>query len=109
MHIREQSTYSNNVVYNVLEIKNKLEPVFAANGVKSAVLFGSHALGSATTNSDIDILVDSGLRGLDFVGLIENIRETLQKNVDIIDVHYIDNGSLVEREIIATGVRIYGQ
>ena len=93
---------------DVLEIKNKLEPVFVANGVKSAVLFGSYAQGSATTNSDVDILVDSGLRGLDFVGLIENVRQALQKNVDMIDVHYIDSDSLVEREIMATGVRIYG-
>jgi len=93
---------------DVLEIKNKLEPVFVANGVKSAVLFGSYAQGSATANSDVDILVDSGLRGLDFVGLIENVRQALQKNVDMIDVHYIDSDSLVEREIMATGVRIYG-
>jgi len=108
MLTHEQNTCNDNMVNNVLEIKNKLEPVFVANGVKSAVLFGSYAQGSATAYSDIDILVDSGLRGLDFVGLIENVREALQKNVDIIDVHYIDNGSLVEREILATGVHIYG-
>ena len=94
---------------NVLEIKNKLEPVFFASGVRSAVLFGSYAKGSATASSDVDILVDSGLRGLDFVGLIENARQALQKNVDMIDVHYIDNDSLIEREIMATGVRIYEQ
>ena len=104
MLIQERNT----VTDNVLEIKSKLEPIFIANGVKSAVLFGSYAQGSATSNSDIDILVDSGLRGLDFVGLIESVRETLQKNVDMIDVHYIDNDSLVEREIMDTGVRIYG-
>jgi len=104
MLTRERNTVSEKVI----EIKNKLEPIFIANGVKSAVLFGSYAQGYATANSDVDILVDSGLRGLDFVGLIENVREALQRNVDVIDVHYIDNGSLVEREIMATGVRIYG-
>ncbi|MCL2699867.1 MAG: nucleotidyltransferase domain-containing protein, partial [Defluviitaleaceae bacterium] len=62
-------------VYDMSEIKRKLEPVFHANGVKSAILFGSYAQGNATEDSDVDILVDSGLRGLDFVGLIEYVRE----------------------------------
>jgi len=96
-------------IYNILEIKNKLEPIFFDNGVKTATLFGSYAKGAATADSDVDILVDSGLRGLDFVGLVENVRETLQKNVDVIDIHYVDKGSLVEREAINTGVLIYEQ
>jgi len=104
MLTRERNTATS----SVQEITNKLEPIFTANGVKSAVLFGSYAQNAATPNSDVDILVDSGLRGLDFVGLIESVREALQRNVDIIDIHYIDNGSLVEREILNTGVRIYG-
>ena len=104
-----QKQNTNKIIYHVNEIKQKLEPLFLASGVRSATLFGSYAQGSATADSDIDILVDSGLRGLDFVGLIENVREILQKNVDVIDVHYVDKGSLVEREVIATGVRIYEQ
>ncbi|MCL2360898.1 MAG: nucleotidyltransferase domain-containing protein [Defluviitaleaceae bacterium] len=96
-----------NKEFSVHEIKIMLEPIFAADGVKRAVLFGSYAKGSAVADSDIDILVDSGLRGLDFVGLIENMRETLQRNVDVLDVHYIDNGSRIEREIMATGGSIW--
>jgi len=108
MFVQKSHSDSKNI-YNLFEIKHKLEPVFIANGVKSAILFGSYATGSATLDSDIDICVDSGLRGLDFVGLIENVREALQKNVDVIDVHYVNKGSLVEDEIMATGVNIYGQ
>ena len=99
---------SNKIIYDLSDIKRRLEPVFDANNVKSAILFGSYAEGHATPDSDIDILVDSGLRGLDFVGLVEYVREALQKNVDLIDAHYIDIDSQIKYAIDATGVRIYG-
>ena len=95
-------------IYDIAEIKRRLEPVFRANGVKSAVLFGSYAKGEAALNSDIDIMVDSGLRGLDFVGLIEYVREALETNVDLIDIHYVDRDSSIEKEVKSTGVSIYG-
>jgi predicted nucleotidyltransferase len=95
-------------LYDIAEIMRRLEPVFQANGVKSAVLFGSYAKGEAAASSDIDILVDSGLRGLDFVGLIESVREALGKNVDIIDIHYVDRDSPIEKEVYSTGISIYG-
>ena len=95
-------------VYDVTEIKRRLEPVFRANGVKSAVLFGSYATGNAAVSSDIDIMVDSGLRGLDFVGLIEYVREALDKNVDLIDIHYVDRDSPIEKVVNTTGIPIYG-
>ena len=98
----------NEVIYDIQEIKRRLNPVFTENGVKSAVLFGSYATGSATKKSDVDIMVDSGLRGLDFVGLIEYVREALQKKVDLIDVYYITPDSPVDKNILATGVRIFG-
>ncbi|MCL1911487.1 MAG: nucleotidyltransferase domain-containing protein [Leptospirales bacterium] len=95
-------------IYEIAEIKRRLEPVFRENGVKSAILFGSYAKGEATENSDIDILVDSGLRGLDFVGLIEYIHNALQKNVDVIDKHYVNEDSPIDREVHLTGIYIYG-
>jgi len=95
-------------IYNVEEIKSRLTPVFDANGVKSAVLFGSYAKGLATAKSDVDLMVDSGLKGLDFVGLAEYIREALEKDVDVIDVGYVKKGSRIEDEARETGIRIYG-
>ncbi|MDR2934968.1 MAG: nucleotidyltransferase domain-containing protein [Candidatus Adiutrix sp.] len=95
-------------IYDIVEIKRRLAPVFQVNGVKSAVLFGSYATGEATAHSDVDILVDSGLRGLDFVGLIEHAQEALQKDVDLIEAHYLKRNSRIEQEINKTGVYIYG-
>jgi len=96
-------------VYDIEEIKSRLTPVFDANGVRSAVLFGLYAKGLATEKSDVDLLVDSGLKGLDLVGLAEYIRQALDdREVDVIDVGYMKKGSQIEDEVRKTGVRIYG-
>ena len=96
-------------VYSVREIENILHPVFAGYGVRRAVLFGFYAKGQATTRSDVDILVDSGLRGLAFFGLLEGVASTLDVPVDLIDVSQIESGSQIELEIQRTGVSIYEQ
>lgn len=96
-------------VYSVREIENILHPVFAGYGVRRAVLFGSYAKGQATIRSDVDILVDSGLRGLAFFGLLEGVASTLDVPVDLIDVSQIESGSQIELEIQRTGVSIYEQ
>lgn len=95
-------------VYTVSEIQAMLHPVFAGYGVRRAVLFGSYAKGAATSRSDVDILVDSGLRGLSFFGLLEGVTSTLNVPVDLIDVSQIEKGSPIEAEIQQTGVEIYG-
>ncbi|MCR5613129.1 nucleotidyltransferase domain-containing protein [Treponema sp.] len=93
----------------VESIKNKLNPVFSNYNINSAILFGSYAKGTSTEKSDIDLMVDSKLRGLSFFALIEDIREALdQKEVDVFDVTHIDSGSKVQEEITSTGVKIYG-
>ena len=95
-------------------IKITLEPVFKENNVKYAVLFGSFAKGTAHDGSDFDIYVDSGLEGLDFLWLVEESRCALaetrfgDRQVEMFDRTHITEGSKVEREIINTGIRIYG-
>jgi hypothetical protein len=89
------------------DIKNALLPVFKEYGVSRAVLFGSYAKGCATDKSDIDILVDSGLRGLAFTGFLEDIFVRLNKPVDVIDVAHIDRESKIGKDIQQTGVVIW--
>lgn len=76
-------------------------------GIQKAVLFGSYGKGTATEKSDIDLLVDSGLRGLRFVGLLDDVQRAVGKDVDLFDVTHIQSGSLIDREIQATGVTVY--
>ena len=71
-------------------------------------MFGSYAKGVANDNSDVDLFVDSDLRGLKFVGLMESVRRALHdKEVDIINAAHIDNGSKLLNEINQTGKVIY--
>ena len=90
-------------------IQEAITPVLKQHGVKKAVLFGSHAKGCARENSDVDLLVDSGLKGWDFTGLLEDLFVSLNKPVDVIDVAHIDKGAKIEKEIKDTGVVVYVQ
>lgn len=66
------------------KISEIIKPVFQKYGVKSADLFGSYARGEQTPDSDIDIIVDRGpVRGLEFIGLQEELSAVLQKKVDL--------------------------
>ncbi len=96
-------------VYTPQQIKTILQPVFADYNVKKAVLFGSYAKGLADKKSDVDILVDSGLKGLSFVELLEEVSQSLNKDVDLFDITHIIPHSLIESEINKDGVLIYGE
>ena len=95
------------VMYTKDQLIGLLVPVFRRNHVHRATLFGSHAKGSATSKSDVDLMVDSGLHGLAFFGLLEDVNASLQCDVDLIDTADIIPGSKIDREIRQTGVVIY--
>ena len=95
-------------VYTLAELQSALDPVFRQYGVKKAVLFGSYAKGEAAEGSDVDLYVDSGLRGLAFFGLQERVASVLEVPVDLIDASQVDRGSRIENEIARSGVLIYG-
>lgn len=91
----------------VSDIQAVLAPVFDRYGISRAVLFGSVAKGSATDKSDLDLLVDSRLRGLKFVGFMDAVRQAVDMPVDVLDVTHIEKDSRIDREIASTGVTIY--
>ncbi|MBQ9080721.1 MAG: nucleotidyltransferase domain-containing protein [Clostridia bacterium] len=94
-------------IYTIDDIRKTLYPVFSAYNIKKAVLFGSYVKGRATEHSDIDLLLDSGLRGLQFVGLIEAVRGALDKDVDVFDETHIIPNSKIFSEINKDGIVIY--
>ena len=53
------------------------------------------------------MLVDSGHKGLSFVGLIEDIRAAVDKDIDIFDITHVEKGSKIDLEIQRTGVLMY--
>ena len=94
-------------IYTVPQLQAILSPVFSRYGIRRAVLFGSYGKGTATEKSDVDLLVDSGLRGLKFVGFLDEVQRTVGKEVDLFDVSHIQAGSQIEREIKDTGITVY--
>ena len=98
-----------NTPYTVSQLESLLRPIFMRNGVRRATLFGSYAKGSASPSSDVDLMVESGLRGLAFFGLLEDVYQRLGCDVDLIDSTQIVPDSRVAREIRSTGVVIYEQ
>ncbi len=69
----------------LLEIKRAIRLNMAANKIKNAYLFGSHARGESGPDSDIDIAVD--VQGdadlLDLIGFKQAIESMLKIEVDV--------------------------
>lgn len=96
------------MTYTVQQIQTVLNPIFEEYRVRKAILFGSYAKGHAQERSDIDLLVDSGLKGMAFFGLLEDVVNALGKDVDLLDTTQVIPNSEVDREITESGVLIYG-
>ena len=90
------------------QIKAVCSEIFGKYDVEYAYLFGSYAKAKATESSDVDLLVSVPVDGLKYYELLENLREGLKKNVDLLDVGQLDGNPPLVREILRDGVRIYG-
>ena len=99
--MKEHATYR--------RIGETLLPVFDANPVYSATLFGSYSKGIATERSDIDIVIDSRglLLNMEFYGVLDEMTERLGKQVDLFELSEICKPSPLYTEIMQKGVRIY--
>ncbi len=71
---------------NIQEIKDKAIPVLKLAGAKRAAIFGSYARGEASSDSDIDMLVDlpHNISLFDVVGLQLDLEDLLGKKVDLV-------------------------
>jgi hypothetical protein len=96
-------------IISVDTIREKTVPILRNYPVNKAILFGSYAKGNAIIGSDIDLYIDTNgkLRGLDFVGLLEILVDTLGMDIDLIDRSHIEPDSLIMQEIENGGMVIY--
>ena len=76
--------------------------------IEFCYLFGSYAKGLANEKSDVDLYIASSLTGLHFVGLVEKLRQTLHKKVDLIRSSELNNNIELMNEIMKDGIKIYG-
>ena len=89
-------------------IKKIVRKIFDKYEVNFCYLFGSYAKGNATPKSDVDLIVDTSVTGLDFFGLVEELRNELHKKVDLLKINQLENNQDLIREIMKYGVKIYG-
>lgn len=91
------------------DIVSKCSQVFDEYPVHFCYLFGSYAKGVATEQSDVDLLVSTDVTGIKFYGLTERLRETLKKNVDLINAEQLNGNTELLNEVLKEGIRIYVQ
>ena len=94
----------------IAQIQEKVNALFEAeykDQIDFCYLFGSYAKGLANEKSDVDLYVSSSLTGLRFVGLIEKLRQTLHKKVDLIRSSELNNNIELVNEIMKGGIKIY--
>lgn len=84
----------------ITQIKKLTEPIFKKYGVERAYIFGSYARGDYDENSDIDIIiVAKNIKSLLIIGIIlENLKQALQKDVDLIEEECFENEQMEDFE-----------
>jgi predicted nucleotidyltransferase len=97
-----------NGILSIEKIKIIVEEVLSYHDVEYCYLFGSYAKSKATETSDVDLLISTKITGLNFYGLIEELREALHKKVEVITVSSLEENHELINEILKDGIKIYG-
>lgn len=97
-----------NGILTIEKIKEVCVNILSKYPVEYCYLFGSYAKGKATGESDVDLLVCTSVTGIEFFGLVEELREKLKKKVDVLDQKQIENNFELTNEILKDGIKIYG-
>ena len=75
--------------YTIEEIQRRITPVARKYSLAAVYLFGSYARGEATSESDIDLLVDltgSTAHGIGLGALFSDLEEALGTRIDLVTV-----------------------
>ncbi|MBO4862949.1 MAG: nucleotidyltransferase domain-containing protein [Eubacterium sp.] len=87
-------------------IKKTCNEVLREYNISFCYLFGSYAKGNPNESSDVDLLVSDEVSGLKFYGMVEVLREKLNKRVDVLDLKQVVNNKKLIKEILKYGVRV---
>ena len=101
----------NKGILTIEKIKEEVTKLFDSqhkDEVEYCYLFGSYAKGYAKESSDVDLCVATSLKGLDFVGLSEEIRNVLHKKIDLIRFDNLKGNLELINEIMKDGIKLYG-
>lgn len=95
-------------IFTLENIMAMVKPLAEKYQVKEIYLFGSYARGEADENSDLDFLVFGGdnFKLTNIFALGEDLREVLQKKVDIFEIHEVNQDSEFYRTIMREKVLV---
>ena len=88
-------------------IKKRINEVVKDLDIDKVYLFGSYVNGDASPLSDIDLYMESDIFGLEFFGVIEKLRMSLHKKINLLSNRTVLDDSKIYNEIMKTGVAIY--
>lgn len=96
-------------ILSIDQIKAGVNKVLSKYDVEYCYLFGSYAKNKATELSDIDLFISvPSIKGLRFIGIIEELRNELCKKIDLIDFKELEGNNKIIDEILKDGIKIYG-
>ncbi|WP_409969463.1 nucleotidyltransferase domain-containing protein [Bengtsoniella intestinalis] len=89
-------------IYTIEELAQLVAPIAKAYGMKAVYLFGSYARGTATAESDIDLIVDTDgttLTNLFALGqLYCDLESALGKKIDLLTVRSLEQPTKLPSE-----------
>lgn len=97
-----------NGVISIEDIKEGVAEVVSRYDVLYCYLFGSYAKNKARPSSDIDLYIETGVTGIRYYGMVEELRERLNKKIDLINTEQLMNNKNLLVEILKDGIKIYG-
>ena len=91
------------MVYTIEEIRTIVSPIAMKYHLKAVFLFGSYARGTATSASDIDLLIDTTGADLDSLfklgALYNDLSDAFKKEIDMVTVASIEQPAIRTSEI----------
>ena len=93
-------------ILSVSKIKERLIPILESHDIKLCYLFGSYSRGEAKESSDVDLLVDTDITGIEFFKLVEEIRSSLHKKIDLLRLKDLSKDNPIAIQIIKEGIKI---
>jgi predicted nucleotidyltransferase len=83
--------------YTIEDIKHIITNISKKDAnIHKVILFGSYASGNESYLSDIDLIIDTDLKGLDFFELKYKIQSAFVKPVDIIRYDALNDQSMIQ-------------
>lgn len=102
------NNYASKAVLSLDLIKNAVSGVCEKYDVSAVYLFGSYAKNKARGDSDIDLMIVSGIEGIEYYQLLNELETKLKKKIDLLRLETAIQNVKLMNEILKDGIKIYG-